>query len=545
MAVTKRAVHGVAFVGLFAAVAAILAWTARGESVIVAGTRWYVLSHDDAMISMRYARNLARGDGLVWNVGERVQGYTNLGWTLVMAGVHALRVPDRLVALPMEMAAAGAHLATGAFVALFVRRRLGATWALAVAAFVAFDADAVTWTTSGWEVAPCELLWTVSLLTLAAEDDDHARPTRTALVSLTAAALAAFLRLDGSLLLVCVAAYWLVRSARSRDPRVGIAAVLALAVPAAIVAWQHGYYGDWFPNTARLKRSTGMPSVAYGAAYGAAYLAEPAHLVGLVFGGVWCARASRTPARGAAITIGAFVVAWFAYVDFVGGDCFNHGRFFVPLFPALAALASLAIAPWLARAGDTGRLAFAITAAAVGARAAASLEKVLDYEAAIERDSNRVEMVTALALRRADLPADAVVGVFMAGTVPYFNPDTRFHDMLGKSDRRIASGPARNPVPGHNRWDYAYTLDEVRPDLLITSELPKRTPAMNEETFAPRDGYNMDLFDKRAFQAHYARNRLRLRAGGDHAAPWIEMYGRDTTPLLLRFDRAHEDCTLD
>ena len=40
---------------------------------------------DDAFISLRYAGNLARGDGLVYNVGERVEGFTNLLWTLLLA----------------------------------------------------------------------------------------------------------------------------------------------------------------------------------------------------------------------------------------------------------------------------------------------------------------------------------------------------------------------------------------------------------------------------------------------------------------------------
>lgn len=40
---------------------------------------------DDAFISFRYARNLATGAGLVWNVGERVEGYTNFLWTLLLA----------------------------------------------------------------------------------------------------------------------------------------------------------------------------------------------------------------------------------------------------------------------------------------------------------------------------------------------------------------------------------------------------------------------------------------------------------------------------
>lgn len=44
---------------------------------------------DDAFISFRYARNLVDGHGLVYNIGERVEGYTNLSWTLMIAGALA------------------------------------------------------------------------------------------------------------------------------------------------------------------------------------------------------------------------------------------------------------------------------------------------------------------------------------------------------------------------------------------------------------------------------------------------------------------------
>src|SRR5262245_58345840 len=37
---------------------------------------------DDAYISFRYAANLNDGLGLVYNAGERVEGYSNFLWTL-------------------------------------------------------------------------------------------------------------------------------------------------------------------------------------------------------------------------------------------------------------------------------------------------------------------------------------------------------------------------------------------------------------------------------------------------------------------------------
>src|SRR5262245_8647033 len=64
------------------------------------GQTTYFVLFDDAMISMRYARNLAEGHGLVWNAGQPpVEGYTNFLWTIVMALAHFAPVPERLISL--------------------------------------------------------------------------------------------------------------------------------------------------------------------------------------------------------------------------------------------------------------------------------------------------------------------------------------------------------------------------------------------------------------------------------------------------------------
>src|SRR5438094_320890 len=39
---------------------------------------------DDAYISFQYARHFAHGEGLVYNVGERVEGYTNFLWVIML-----------------------------------------------------------------------------------------------------------------------------------------------------------------------------------------------------------------------------------------------------------------------------------------------------------------------------------------------------------------------------------------------------------------------------------------------------------------------------
>jgi hypothetical protein len=40
---------------------------------------------DDAFTSYRYAENLVQGHGLVFNPGERVEGYSNFLYVLIMA----------------------------------------------------------------------------------------------------------------------------------------------------------------------------------------------------------------------------------------------------------------------------------------------------------------------------------------------------------------------------------------------------------------------------------------------------------------------------
>src|SRR3954453_10272882 len=61
---------------------------------------------DDAMISMRYARHLVDGHGLVWNPGQYVEGYSNFLWTLWMAAIHVLPIPDSATSLAVMVSEA-------------------------------------------------------------------------------------------------------------------------------------------------------------------------------------------------------------------------------------------------------------------------------------------------------------------------------------------------------------------------------------------------------------------------------------------------------
>src|SRR5262245_60782861 len=68
-------------------------------TVVLAAAAWLVFHRftvDDAFIAYRHARNLARGLGPVMNPGERVEGVSNLPWTVLLgAAARAGLAPHR------------------------------------------------------------------------------------------------------------------------------------------------------------------------------------------------------------------------------------------------------------------------------------------------------------------------------------------------------------------------------------------------------------------------------------------------------------------
>src|SRR3990170_4868637 len=127
-------------------------------SFIVAGERYFVL-FDDAMISMRYARNLANGAGLVWNPGrERVEGYTNPLWVVFMAVFHLFPIPASKMSLFIQASGAAFLIANLVFVKRIARFLTG-SWLAALLAVVltAFYTPLNNWGLQGMEVSALTL----------------------------------------------------------------------------------------------------------------------------------------------------------------------------------------------------------------------------------------------------------------------------------------------------------------------------------------------------------------------------------------------------
>ena len=86
-------------------------------------------------------------------------------------------------------------------------------------------------------------------------------------------------------------------------------------------------------------------------------------------------------------------------------------------------------------------------------------------------DHNRNNINTAIRLGKI-LRKDSVIAVFWGGTIPYYSPQFYSVDLLGKSDKYIAylkerGGVSWNnmiKVPGHNKYDLKWSLNNYKPD---------------------------------------------------------------------------------
>src|SRR6185436_10328266 len=97
----------------------VVALVALASALLVAHSLVWNFVTDDAFISFVYSRNLARHGQLVFNLGDRVEGYTNFLWTVLLAGLYKVGLQPELMSRLLGTACAVITLFVST---LFVRR---------------------------------------------------------------------------------------------------------------------------------------------------------------------------------------------------------------------------------------------------------------------------------------------------------------------------------------------------------------------------------------------------------------------------------------
>lgn len=200
---------------------------------------------DDAFISLRYSRNLVEGHGLVYNVGERVEGYSNFTWVLLGAGFLKAGIPPILGFKGVGMAAAiGTALCTYALGRRwFGGQTHGRAAAVLATVLVCTHNSLAVWSQGGLETTLFVFLLIASLLRFDLELESPRLPWSAVLF-----ALAWMTRPEAPIYVLAFVAARFARGSRSlRRDLIWVAAFALLVIPYELFGL--AYYGSLFPTT--------------------------------------------------------------------------------------------------------------------------------------------------------------------------------------------------------------------------------------------------------------------------------------------------------
>ncbi|HEY6562122.1 MAG TPA: hypothetical protein VI072_32870 [Polyangiaceae bacterium] len=460
--------------GLLALMAALIVTVVLSESY---SREYYRHVVDDALTSMQYAKNLALGNGVVFNVGERVEGYTNFLWVVFMAPIYSLSKALDTEFVPLMV---HVNVALAALILVLTYALGRKLWANnLVATCVALAVCVVDNSYTVWAVLGLEghflAVWMLVSLLLASSTLKHRGPLIG--LSLTAAHMT---RPDAGLfaamLIATLGASWLLALRRGlpKDEqrerlKVAVAALGTwLGVYGVYFLWRYNYYGWFFPNTYYLKVGAGDLN-AWGRGFGYLYS---------FFRERWFVPAIAILGLLSPTLIGRAVVLYLAahtlYIAYVGGDFFPGHRFFVPQIPLFGIACGLAVHP-LTRLLNRGRFrsAFADRPWTAVALALAALAPVfyklylagravgpLAGEIYSWRDnlSMRRDLMRWLAVHK---PANATLSTGGIGAAGFYGDMRRVVDMVGILDPVVAHRPVANFGRGHAGHEKWATVPEI------------------------------------------------------------------------------------
>ncbi len=408
---------------------------------------------DDAFISFRYAYNLVHGRGLVYNVGERVEGYTNFLWVLVAAA--ALRFDHDPIGVTRNLGVASYLAAT--VIAVWVAARAPSRSALrrlpaiALASLMALPDGLPSFAGTGMETSFVGLLilslGVVGLLT---------PPGPWACVLAATLPLVALLtRMDTALAITAYGAIVLLRPGLMPKGRGRLRHLLVRFAPSVCgfsvyLAWKYAYYGAILPNTYYAKAAY-VTRFDAGTAYVCRFVQSYPSVLVLVVLAAYGLAATRDRRRGAFLSYSLLASALqVIYVAKVGGD-FMEYRLLWEYWPLLVCAGALGAIELASRS-------FFVTAAAaciaVGTTMSPTVLESRFYMQSLDEMNGYASVAQEIGpVLERSLPPGTIVATTLAGAA-YFMPSITVIDQWGLNDRFVGQGSVRE-VHGRGHIKFA------------------------------------------------------------------------------------------
>ena len=297
--------------------------------------RYSCFTVDDAYISFRYAEHLANGEGLVFNNGEYVEGYTNFLWVVLLGACRKIGADIQKSSLWLGAICSVLTVIITLLLAerfsQYGRREIFPTW------FVGLTLVSLTLnpTFGVWAVAGLETPLFMFLLSLAVWQHLREIEKNGFAWSPLIFGLLALTRPEGTMFFTLTLLHDATCSWRYAPQKIRLTKIAGMIGLFAIIAvphllWRWSYYGSLFPNTYYAKVSGGglrLSGIKYVVDFFLSFGGVAFFLVCCVFFAYRRWKEYRTT-----YFLLLFGVS-LAYFIYVGGDWMPSFRFFAPLLP--------------------------------------------------------------------------------------------------------------------------------------------------------------------------------------------------------------------
>ncbi len=470
-------------------------------------------SSDDGFIAFQYVRNLVNGAGLVYNAGERVEGYNNFLWIILLA--FASKV---LPAIKLLHIASALGILFGALTILLVCRfsrmvrKEAGIFSLLAGAFLAAHSGFAAWATGGLETT----LYAFLVFASAYSYISYLKRGTGRLAVPVLFSLAVLTRPDALLLFgltLVHAMFWHRRNGDKFFNRTVLQWLLVFAlIFTPYYSWRFSYYGYPLPNTFYAKLGgSGTAKYFRGVRYLQDYLKWYGFFVFIPPLILLLRRPREVWIDYFAILVGGYLI----YLVSVGGDGLAFFRFVTYIAPLLYILVQEGIADLYHRARQIRFFQLGLkTALVLGVFVSLGFtmrqtvapmlfkdrfswyepHSELSFPGGVNHSylwfDNYFVDRQAIAAKwiENNAPRGALVASTPAGSIAYYLNNHPVIDMLGLNDEHIAHSDGRHlgrGRAGHEKGDGKYVLSRS-PDYILMGNVAVLPFPLDEKSMSKK-----------------------------------------------------------
>lgn len=425
--------------------------------------RMFDFIQDDSFITYRYVKNFTDGNGLVFNIGERVEGYTCFLWVILLAGVKSLgfnfiSASQVLGIISSLLTLLFTYLISSKIFPKTKGAAYNLVFTLSASAMLAANGSFAYWAVSGMETGLFACLITLGIYLYLTEIKENSDGFP---ISSLVFLFAALTRPEGNLIFAVTVLHKIIITLRKpREKNVSPMQVLlsknnliwiGLYLGPALVymIWRYSYYGFLLPNTFYAKTGSSLEYFATGFDYTWTFL-KSYGFYGLFVLIAFYTLTSKEKFYSYLYLVMIFVI-FTIYVIFVGGDVLRPNRFFVPLMPVFFILVQEGLAMLVGlfdkkREMAMGAIMGLLIIGGVSYYTYSNESETIKGYSELENGLVEKMKLTAgwLKNKQTQNGKPLTVAATTIGAISYYS-DVTLIDMLGLTDKEVAHNP--KPIP--------------------------------------------------------------------------------------------------